>query len=179
MQYPDLKIRDEHFILCGCHLKLCNAYYNCKECLSIHCKLPAYCKYCHGLLLNELFLSLIRDGRDKGIKKLMDKKELKCNFIDIVSVYNDFIINNQPKAEFFEFSADFLDLLKSKKEIAKQGTKSELNGLSTFKVLYNIFIQVKLILLYKKFVNKLKLFSNLLKVISIEHVKILKYSLLF
>lgn len=60
-------------------------YYLCKDCYTSFCKLPNFCKFCTSILINEIYLSQLKDPKpiEDYENKFLDVKDFFISFYQI------------------------------------------------------------------------------------------------
>ena len=117
-------------------LTLRTNYYICRDCESVFCKLPAYCSICSKILINDLFLNLIKSSYEYATYPA------DWNFVNLLSLYNDFKFNkiiyvkelknksNFRLEDYLNFKNDVLEYIKMtsrKDRVSKQSLSNVIN----------------------------------------------------
>jgi hypothetical protein len=173
MLYPDIKRKStihlinlgEHEILCNCHNKLINTYYLC-ECYSVYCKIPYFCKFCSTLIINDLYLSQIKDFLNYIDCGRHTSKLIPLHSLSDPHNFNIILKRELVQSEYEKFIQYYLDQIRR----AKQHSSTSLDEQMSVIAELSYVNKLKLNLLFCKYEQEKKPYGNIDKIIT--HLKL-------
>jgi hypothetical protein len=132
---------------------LSSAFYLCKECSFVFCKLPNYCRYCHSNLLNDIHYSMIK--QPENIEPLCPR------YLKITKLYNDYNLSAKvPDREvYLSFLAKYKDQIRQYYMMRQRSSDIDLSDGITLTLIHTI----KSIILFRKYNRGNFLRSNIEK----------------
>lgn len=160
-----------------------NTYYHCGECLIAYCKLPTHCKQCSSLLLNDLFLYQLRNAN------IGDTQIESFDIITIPNLYNDFYHDKTIRFpdrktlfnidEYYNFRSRYFENFKNitcRRDSSRSlSIRSEGSQREVEKEADSVLNQVKMMLLFIKFIIGDKVYSNADNFLLFKNVIILRF----